>query len=125
MQKDIFKDGGILGEPFLGNMWANINYPGSFNREHIHPNSLWSGVYYIKAPKNSGNLYIKDPRPGCEAIMPRRIDASKLPIQLHREIYYEAKEGRLIMFPGWLSHGVNINNSGETRISISFNFIQI
>ena len=49
-------------EPVLGNMWANINPPGGMNRAHQHPNSLWSGVYYIKAPKNSGHLKIDDPR---------------------------------------------------------------
>ena len=37
--------------PVLGNMWANINPPGAYNAPHIHPNSLFSGVYYVKAPK--------------------------------------------------------------------------
>ena len=40
----------------MGNMWANINPPGGYNMPHIHPNSHFSGVYYIKAPKDSGNI---------------------------------------------------------------------
>jgi uncharacterized protein (TIGR02466 family) len=32
-------------------MWANINPPGGYNRAHTHPNSLWSGVYYVKDSK--------------------------------------------------------------------------
>jgi len=123
-QNIIFKDCGIIGDPFLGNMWANINYPQSYNKLHTHPNSLWSGVYYVKAEKNSGNLYVQDPRPGADVLLPQRLDNSKLPVQLHREVYFEAKPGRLIMFPGWLPHGVDINNSKDIRISISFNFIQ-
>jgi uncharacterized protein (TIGR02466 family) len=43
-------------------MWANINPPGGFNRAHIHPNSLWSGVYYVKTPKNCGHLKVRRPK---------------------------------------------------------------
>ena len=43
-------------EPLIGNMWANINPPGGYNQAHIHPNSLFSGAYYVKAPHNSGRL---------------------------------------------------------------------
>ena len=62
--KDIFKEEWLDREPILGNMWANINYQGGYNRPHIHPNSLFSGVYYIKTPPNSGKLVCNDPRPG-------------------------------------------------------------
>ena len=58
----------------LGNMWANINPTYSYNKTHMHPNSLWSGVYYIKVPKNSGNLFLEDPRPGPNIHMPRRLN---------------------------------------------------
>ena len=51
-------------------MWANINPPGGMNRAHQHPNSLWSGVYYIKAPKNSGHLKIDDPRASAAMFRP-------------------------------------------------------
>jgi len=45
-------------------------------------------------------------------------------------VAYSAKEGQMIMFPAWLSHGVEINESKEKgekgwRISVSFNFIQV
>ena len=53
-QRTVYDQEHLESEPFLGNMWANINPPGSMNRAHMHPNSLWSGVYYIKAPQNSG-----------------------------------------------------------------------
>ena len=40
----------IDSEPVLGNMWANVNPTYSYNKTHTHPNSMWSGVYYIKVP---------------------------------------------------------------------------
>ena len=72
MMQDIWKEEWLDREPVLGNMWANINPPGGSNAPHIHPNSLFSGVYYIKAPKKSGNLVCNDPRPGVQLNMPVR-----------------------------------------------------
>jgi uncharacterized protein (TIGR02466 family) len=54
-------------------MWANINPPGGFNRTHIHPNSLWSGVYYVKTPKNCGHLKLEDPRSVSLMTRPRQV----------------------------------------------------
>ena len=36
---------------------------------------------------------------------------------------YPPQEGRLILFPAWLSHGVRENETDEDRISISFNLV--
>ena len=117
MMNDIWK------EPILGNMWANINPPGGYNVPHIHPNSLFSGVYYIKAPKNSGNLCCDEPRAGAQLNMPIRKEG-KLPKELWREVYLEPVEGRIIIFPYYLWHNVTPNKSNDIRISVSFNFIQ-
>jgi len=128
MQYAIFKDYGMQPTPGLGNMWANINYPGSYNKQHMHPNSQWSGVYYVKVPKNSGSLFLEDPRPGPNIILSRRMKG--IPKQLWRVVIYPAIEGQMIMFPAWVPHGVQINESKETgekgwRVSVSFNFIQV
>jgi len=123
MQNEIYKKEHLSLKPVLGNMWANINYPKCYNRPHIHPNSLFSGVYYVTAPKNSGNLMIYDPRPGVQMAMPNRKEG-KLPPELWREVHYEPVAGRCIMFPSWLWHEVKPNESNQTRISVSFNFLQ-
>ena len=123
MQEEIYQKENLSRKPVCGNMWANINYPGCFNRPHIHPNSLFSGVYYVTAPKNSGNFMIYDPRPGVQMTMPNRKEG-KLSPELWREVHYEPKAGRCIMFPSWLWHEVKPNESNQTRISVSFNFLQ-
>ena len=128
MQYDIFKDYGMIDKPGLGNMWANINYPGAYNKQHIHPNSQWSGVYYVKVPKNSGRLFVEDPRAGPNIMLPRRVEG--IPKALWRVVIYPAIEGQIVMFPAWLPHGVEINESKEKgekgwRVSVSFNFIQV
>ena len=121
--RTIYDQEHLDSEPVLGNMWANINPPGGMNRAHQHPNSLWSGVYYIKAPKNCGHLKIDDPRASAAMYRPRR-KKGKLPERLWREHHYEPKDGRVIMFPSWLMHCVDPNESKDIRISVSFNFLQ-
>ena len=123
MQDEIYIKEYLTQKPVLGNMWANINYPGGFNRPHLHPNSLFSGVYWIKAPENSGNLMIYEPRPGVYTTMPNRKEG-KLPSELWREVHYKPKAGVAVMFPSWLWHEVKPNESNDTRISVSFNFLQ-
>lgn len=122
-QYQIYKEEYLDSEPYLGNMWANVNPPGGYNNAHIHPNALWSGVYYVKTPKNCGNLKFNDPRAAASMSRPRN-KTGELPIRLWREVNYEPKAGRCIMFPSWLTHCVDINKSNDIRISVSFNFMQ-
>ena len=122
-QHKIYMEEHLDSEPFLGNMWANVNPPGGMNRAHMHPNSLWSGVYYVKAPKNSGHLKIDDPR-SVAALSRPKMKEGKTPSRLWRETHYEPKAGRLIMFPSWVMHCVDPNESNDIRISVSFNFLQ-
>ena len=43
-------------------MWSIINRKGSFNIQHNHPNAYLSSAYYVKVPKNSGNIKFFDPK---------------------------------------------------------------
>ena len=123
MQDEIYKYEHLDRKPRLGNMWANINKPGGMNQSHIHPNALFSGVYYIKSSPKSGRLKIYDPRPGVQLNMPikKSGDPGK---DLWREANIDPIPGRIIMFPSWLWHAVEPNESNDIRISVSFNFIQ-
>jgi len=123
MITEVFKEEWLDRKPRLGNMWANINYQDGYNRPHIHPNSLFSGVYYVHAQPNSGKLVCNDPRPGIQTTMPMR-KPGQPPQHLWRECHIDPKPGRIIMFPAWLWHCVEPNKSNDIRISVSFNFIQ-
>ena len=122
-QKRIYVEEHLDSEPYLGNMWANINPPGGFNRPHLHPNSLFSGVYWVKAPEKSGSLMLYEPRPGAQCTMPNRKEG-ELPPELWREVHYTPRAGTIVMFPAWLWHEVQPNKSQDIRMSVSFNFLQ-
>jgi uncharacterized protein (TIGR02466 family) len=123
MQHEIFQEEWLDRKPMLGNMWANINYSGGYNRPHVHPNCLFSGVYYVKTQPQCGELVVNDPRPGIQTMMPTR-KSGQPPKHLWREAHIEPIQGRLIMFPAWLWHCVEENKSNDMRISVSFNFVQ-
>ena len=123
MVHQVFNEEFLEREPRLGNMWANINLPGGYNKPHVHPNALFSGVYYIKTPPNCGRLICQDPRPGIQTCMPTR-KKIEIPKYLWRDVHLQPQEKRAVIFPAWLWHQVEPNESNDIRISVSFNFIQ-
>jgi len=131
MQQEIYEAEGYHPntEPICDNMWANVNYKYSHNKNHVHPGAQWSGVYYIKTPENCGHIWFTDPCGERHMDLPIMADKQQKPTHYWREVHYAPIEGRLIMFPGWLTHEVAHNMSdlkGENgwRVSVSFNFKQ-
>jgi len=117
-------------EPRLDNMWANISPRHAFNRVHIHPNTLWSGVYYVQTPENCGRIYFTDPRMQALMLTPMFDPDTERRSESWSEVYYEPVAGRLLMFPSWLMHEVEPNMSDASgvdgdRISVSFNVFQV
>ena len=90
--------------------WANLNPTGGINTPHTHPNNYLSGVYYVQTSKGADSIFFADPRPQAKAET----------AYTGNEVVMDAKEGRLIIFPAWLSHGVPVNRSNRDRISVSF-----
>ena len=43
------------------NVWININSYKDTNKSHIHTNCDLSGVYYVKAPSDCGNIVFEHP----------------------------------------------------------------
>jgi uncharacterized protein (TIGR02466 family) len=109
---------------YLQNFWININGKHHYNRQHIHPGSFISGVLYIKAPKNCGNIFFVDPSSSLRNSFAYNFQVHDvLPMNnvFSGEWIYEPKDKLLILFPSWLEHYVGPNESDEDRISISFN----
>jgi uncharacterized protein (TIGR02466 family) len=98
--------------------WAVINPKFASNFVHNHPNCVLSGVYYVKAPENCGGIFFKDPRDVAHMFSPAIAEITPWTLQ---KLTYRATEGKMIIFPSWLNHGVEPNLSDEERICISFN----
>ena len=113
----------------IGTMWSIINPPGGANRAHVHPGCLWSGVYYIQAPKNAGNIEFMEPRTVHLMNQPHFKRNAKRAKENWTKVRFEPVPGRMIIFPSWLYHGVDTNTSAEigdnaNRVIVSFNLNQ-
>ena len=104
----------LKGEKVIIHSWANINEKGNWNFPHNHLGSDLSGVYYVKVPKDSGDIVFFDPR---------KIDTINSAFEEDHptSMGVQPLEGNLIMFPSYLEHMVTPSQSDETRISIAFN----
>ena len=101
----------------LDNYWCNINYLGSFNKPHRHNGSIVSGVYYVKVPKNSGNIVFTQPY--ILAMYQELYEFN----QYNSETWNIApEENKCLLFPSYLEHYVESNLNKKERISISFNY---
>ena len=102
----------------ISNMWAIINTGGSTNSRHHHGNSDISAAYYVRAPKNCGEIVFYDPRPAPVYFHPSSTKPNSLNAMQNA---VNPVEGGLVIFPSYLDHSVNPNLSNEERIVISFN----
>jgi len=109
----------------VGNIWANINNYKDYNRSHIH-GGIFSGVYYLQVPKNSGNIVFENPADKLIS----SFWMLQLPCILVNNIFtstswsFKGEPGLILIFPSYLSHFVECNlNKTKNRISMSFNLI--
>ncbi len=100
--------------------WANTNASGQSHQIHTHPNNLLSGVYYVRAPGNCGDIVFHDPRQQAIVLIPTVTERTPFNAAKHN---IPPKEGRLLVFPSWFQHNVETNESDVERISISFNIM--
>ena len=102
----------------ITSMWAIVNVGGASNARHHHGNSDISAAYYVRAPKNCGEINFYDPRPAPVFSHPISNKSNILNASVNS---INPVEGGLVMFPSYLDHSVNTNLSDKERIVISFN----
>ena len=105
-------------EMMVTQLWTNINRKHDYNVIHQHGSYHLAGTYYVKVPKDSGRIVFRDPRPGAigNLFMNKNFDNGELK-------NVNMMEGLLMIWPSYLDHFVEISNSDEERISISFDIV--
>lgn len=95
--------------------WFNITEKNQKHQMHIHPHHTISGVYYHQMKKEMGGIIFRNPNPFvANHLFPEGPTSPNM-------ITFVPEEGTLILFPSWLEHGTEDNQTDEDRISISFN----
>lgn len=106
--------------PVLDNMWVNINPKGGFNIPHIHGESIFSGVFYVKGKEGNGKINLTHPATNIPYHLPGLI-IDQLGNSNSGNVFHYPQPGKMIMFPSWISHYVEPNLLDDDRISIAFN----
>jgi len=106
----------------VSNLWINRSVENSYNKEHVHPGCMISGVYYVSVPPESGKIKFINP---CSYIY---YDWNEQLFEEWNEYnshiwWLPVVENNLYLFPSWLKHEVTLGKSKEPRISISFNLV--
>ena len=97
----------------IASSWIALFKPGHYGHVHDHGITDISGVYYYKTNGKDGNIFFESPNNNLVSSTPFN--------HLSHGVTYDPQEGVLLLFPGWLKHGINKNKTDETRISLSFN----
>ena len=96
--------------------WTNRNPPGSKHHEHVHPNSILSGVFYFRQSKTLPPIQFS------KAVQDSfKLNAEKYNILNSETFLLPMVDGELVLFPSSLRHSVPFNKGNDTRYSMSFN----
>jgi len=102
---------------YITQSWINGYRQHEFVGRHYHPNSIISGLFYIKNATNCKiNFY--DPAYTKRELKMRRKNHTPYNTMLASVV---VEDGDVILFPGWLEHSTTPNNNTTDRISLAFN----
>ena len=110
----------IENQFYLTQSWTAINHKGDAHHSHIHPNTVFSCVYYVQA--NSGDLQIKMPVSRIQEGYNLSYKVIQQNIFNSRTINLSVKTGDVVIFPGWCEHQALPNEDDSPRIILGTNY---
>jgi uncharacterized protein (TIGR02466 family) len=93
--------------------WMTLFNKDDYAHTHNHGHADISGVYYYKTTGDDGDIFFESPVEGSTS--------SSVYAKYAERWKHTPKVGKIILFPGWLKHGVIRNTKESKRHSISFN----
>ena len=113
----------VVRQMDLVQMWLNVNGPFSYNVSHRHPNCELAGVLWIKQTPESGRFVFDNMDVGYrDANLLYSTNADYLKERkMLPEYVPQYTDGTMMIFPANFTHRVEINETTEDRISLSFN----
>jgi len=109
-------------EFYFTNSWVMKHKMGDWSQEHIHVNSIFSGIYYFEVDDVSGMLGLKKHLSMLNLFTPT-IDFDVKNSNLYNCKVWTIKpiKDMLIIFPSHVRHHVTHSHSENLRYSLAFN----
>jgi uncharacterized protein (TIGR02466 family) len=106
---------GFETRPYTRKSWIVKNSQGGHTHVHTHHADDITGVYYFQTTETDGNIFFDSPvGPAISSLCYQKY------VKRHE---HTPVVGKLLMFPGWLSHGVKTNTIDSDRISLAFSIV--
>ena len=108
---------------YLGRSWVNILENGGHIQPHNHMAALFSGAYYLQVGEPSDTLRFTDPK----SLIRRDPTYTGRPTPYNlSSVDVPIRPGRLLLFPGWLTHGMPHPHRSQTpRITLAFDYYAV
>ena len=100
----------------MKDMWFNSYTENQSQEKHSHGRNFLSCSYMLTAPQGCADLVFFNPMHEGLVSYPTE---SEIGLNLYT---VKSETGKLVIFPGWLEHGVKLNNTKEPRITFSCNW---
>jgi uncharacterized protein (TIGR02466 family) len=101
---------------YITQSWINYTETGQHHHKHNHPNSIFSGVFYLNAKESVDKITFYSDQYSQITLGTKQWNPFN-----SSSWWFPVKTGDLIMFPSSLTHMVEQTQSKETRISLAFN----
>ena len=105
---------------YITQSWMNRNPPHSYHHTHMHPNSIFSCIYYVEGDKCPTYFYRYDDRTSFGNFAFYENDKGSTAFTATKAGVMN-EVGRLVIFPSSMVHDVDTNESDKDRVTISFN----
>tara|TARA_R110000787_G_scaffold94347_2_gene197066 strand:- start:962 stop:1576 length:615 start_codon:yes stop_codon:yes gene_type:complete len=103
-------------EPYITQSWLNYTKEKESHHMHSHPNSIISGVLYIKCVENNDMIEFYDAVTNQFQIPPKEFTQYN-----SKRWWFNVAEKDLLLFPSTTTHAVQIKKENNLRISLAFN----
>ncbi len=114
---------GLAGEYVISQSWLSVKVPGQKHIMHTHGNSIISGTFYFNNTDDAEGLtFIKTEVTNTYQMVPLKNPNVNNQFSFS-EITLKIENNMLCLFPSYLAHKVQGNNTKNDRYCIAFNAV--
>lgn len=110
---------GLTNDFYITNSWVSRNDLNVDHTSHIHPNSIFSGCFYLQSSSQS-NLTFSSVNHLSKS-WPLAFNLDRINIYNADNWSLPVDTGAIVIFPSNILHGSNPSPSNETRVVLCFN----
>lgn len=104
----------------IDTLFGNIGNKYSSHGMHLHPETDFAGCIYLHATQEHAPHI--NQHPAVVGMMTLKRDAFKEDNQYFAsDMTFEVETGKIILFPAWIMHQVDVQRVDDSRVAVAFN----